>query len=611
MTGQSPYVASPDRLQQIAYGPFLRFGRYTPPATYGGEASWTGSILYICRETTTQEAPPKCRLIDEEVPTLLDGYMLDQYKLWQFWRFDLVFTLPHYEREITYQLQLGGESLEEWSFTVPGAAQDWRWTAYSCSGFSHEVDDTKFMIDDDHPLVAHLLKKHEEQALHLAFGGGDQLYNDDVFRQPRIHQWLSIPNRADRHNAVFAEDLEDEANDYFFVHYCEHFLAPSLRKMMAMIPNVMLWDDHDIFDGWGSYPEDLLNAPVFSGIFRVARRFYLLFQQHTTLQLHEDGNSDLFGGASERGPSFSFLKLVGPTVALLGVDIRAERTKERILTDGSWKMVFDKVYQLPNTVRHLIVNFTVPILYPRVPYSEWLLEMMSRMTKLAAINAILVKTNILSSLVSFQYDEPELLDDLVDHWTSECHREERRKVVEYFQQLANINRIRVTFLSGDVHCAALGRFYSHPKRPDLASDPNFMPQIITSAIINAPPPYVAINLMHTFNVAANRINRGTREKMVRFFKVKYPSEQKVLPKRNFLLVEGHEQHSLKATIYVEDGDMTLDPTPFEVYIPQLPGSGRPSTDTARGTSHPQLVRAPHITRSFDSSAESTPEGSPR
>lgn len=43
-------------------------------------------------------------------------------------------------------------------------------------------------------------------------------------------------------------------------------------------------------------------------------------------------------------------------------------------------------------------------------------------------------------------------------------------------------------MSGDVHLAAAGRLYSFPKTDRLARDPNFMPQFVSSAIVNAPPP---------------------------------------------------------------------------------------------------------------------------
>ena len=40
--------------------------------------------------------------------------------------------------------------------------------------------------------------------------------------------------------------------------------------------------DHDIFDGWGSYPPELNWCQVFTGIYGIARHFYCLFQQHST-----------------------------------------------------------------------------------------------------------------------------------------------------------------------------------------------------------------------------------------------------------------------------------------------------------------------------------------
>jgi hypothetical protein len=71
-------------------------------------------------------------------------------------------------------------------------------------------------------------------------------------------------------------------------------------------------DDHDIFDGWGSYDPGLQACPVFQGLFSVAKRFYLLFQQHTTPS-HELAVDEYIDGA--RG--FHSVKMLGPQVALL------------------------------------------------------------------------------------------------------------------------------------------------------------------------------------------------------------------------------------------------------------------------------------------------------
>lgn len=40
----------------------------------------------------------------------------------------------------------------------------------------------------------------------------------------------------------------------------------------------MIWDDHDIFDGWGSYPLNLQYSDVFQIIFERAELFYYIFQ---------------------------------------------------------------------------------------------------------------------------------------------------------------------------------------------------------------------------------------------------------------------------------------------------------------------------------------------
>lgn len=53
---------------------------------------------------------------------------------------------------------------------------------------------------------------------------------------------------------------------------------------------------------------------------------------------------------------------------------------------------------------------------------------------------------------------------------------------------------RVSFVSGDVHLAAAGRLYSFPKITHLASDPHYMPQFVSSAIVNAPPPDILVKV---------------------------------------------------------------------------------------------------------------------
>ena len=56
--------------------------------------------------------------------------------------------------------------------------------------------------------------------------------------------------------------LQAEVEEFYFSHYCKHFGREHYRDALASTPSLMIWDDHDIFDGWGSYPTKMLNCDV-------------------------------------------------------------------------------------------------------------------------------------------------------------------------------------------------------------------------------------------------------------------------------------------------------------------------------------------------------------
>jgi PhoD related phosphatase len=93
------------------------------------------------------------------------------------------------------------------------------------------------------------------------------------------------------------------------------------------------------------------------------------------------------------------------------------------------------------------------------------------------------------------------LDDLDDHYTAKTHKKERRDLVLRLQNLAAEFSVRVTILGGDVHLAACGRFYSNPKLgvPAIA-DHRYIANIISSAIVNKPPPAVRVCYSFTQNL---------------------------------------------------------------------------------------------------------------
>lgn len=131
----------------------------------------------------------------------------------------------------------------------------------------------------------------------------------------------------------------------------------------------------------------------------------------------------------------------------------------------------------------------------------------------------------------------EVLDDLDDHWTAKNHKDERRFVIEDLQDLAADKSVRITILSGDVHLAAVGQFYSNAKQK-LAKHKDFryMPNIISSAIANTPPPDLMADILNKRN-KVHHFDKETDEDMIPIFlhgvDGKPRNNKRLLPHRNW------------------------------------------------------------------------------
>lgn len=110
-----------------------------------------------------------------------------------------------------------------------------------------------------------------------------------------------------------------------------------------------------------------------------------------------------------------------------------------------------------------------------------------------------------------------MLDDLDDHYTARTHKKERTFLVHQLQALAAEFSVRISILGGDVHLAAVGRFYSNPKlNVPTIQDHRYMANIISSAIVNKPPPQAVANLLARRN-KLHHLDLDTDETLMKFF----------------------------------------------------------------------------------------------
>lgn len=79
--------------------------------------------------------------------------------------------------------------------------------------------------------------------------------------------------------------------------------------------------------------------------------------------------------------------------------------------------------------------------------------------------------------------------------------------------------MRVSFLSGDVHCASVSIFHTTKKDVEPHLDPKYMVQVVSSAIVNIPPPSAVLYAIRTLGKKRHSTlhNLDTDEELVKLF----------------------------------------------------------------------------------------------
>ena len=208
---------------------------------------------------------------------------------------------------------------------------------------------------------------------------------------------------------------------------------------------------------------------------------------------------------------------LGAHIAFLGIDARTERTRHQINYPETYDLLLNHVHhqisQAAGRIKHFILLLGVPIAYPRL---QWL-ENIFQSPLIGAIRLLNKRFGVAGGLFNNFDGNVDLLDDLDDHYTAHQHKKERKDLILRLQRLAAAHSVRVTILGGDVHLAALGRFYSNPRLELPASaDFRYIPNIVSSAITNHPPPTAVANLLARRN-KIHHLDHETDETLLNLF----------------------------------------------------------------------------------------------
>jgi hypothetical protein len=379
----------------------------------------------------------------------LDGFKAGRTDL-TLWRYDFQLKQAGSAFSASYALDA-----EKWGFAVPKAGAAPAIAYGSCNGFSS----LKLMKSTRVPdaLWDDLLQKHAKSPFHLLMLGGDQLYSDSMWEELEVlSKWAALPT-AEGVKQPASETMKRQIADFFRGLYPKRWSQKAVAQALATIPTLMMWDDHDIMDGWGSYPKELHECDVYGAIFASARETFSLYQLQNA-----PGEPHPLTLPGQK--HFTFGCRIGP-LAILALDMRSERTLSQVMGTDSWKAVFDWLDAVPASdaggPKHLFVMSSIPVVYPDF--------------------------SILENALGIFPGRQELEDDLKDHWTSVPHRQERLRMIHRLLDFSTKNQCRVTLLSGDVHVGAVGTIQSERRDSGLPA-PQVITQLTSSGIVHPAPP---------------------------------------------------------------------------------------------------------------------------
>jgi hypothetical protein len=471
------------------------------------QATWCVSALAVTEEP---EAPVlEWRMPGDAGPRRAGAPVaLLQVDRLRVWRFDMEIPLGHEAMEVTYSL--GGEF--QAAFTVPPLGRPPDCAYASCNGFSSTRDMKK--VAEKNERWTDLAARHGTRPFHLLLMGGDQVYSDSLWEVlPALKRWVGQKAKK-RRAAPFTPAMQDAVDAFFLDLYVSRWRQPEPRAVFARIPTVMMWDDHDIFDGWGSYDPDDQACEVYQGIYAIARKHFQVFQLQVA---PEDRHPCALPGQE----AFSYGHQFGE-LALAVLDMRSERSQTQVLSAGAWNAFYAWLAALQGC-RHLLVMSSIPVVHPDFGFVERMLGVFP--------------------------GRQDLEDDLRDHWLSRGHKTERLRLVHRLLDHARERACRVTILSGDVHVGAIGviesiRAIGAPENSQVIN------QLTSSGIVHPSPPGIMLHFLESVGDKTQEIDRGITTRMLEF----PGTHNRFLGTRNWLELQYDDQRRIWACWHLPPSD---------------------------------------------------------
>ena len=275
------------------------------------------------------------------------------------------------------------------------------------------------------------LQRHKHE-VDLVIAGGDQAYSDGVDTL-NIWKYLNATMRKDGERLL--PEPETMVSWYRDI-YRGYWGFEGLQRVFEEFPTYMVWDDHEIADGWGSHFFD---------------------PDH-----RQDGLAQMLPDLEERGLTYDDgLELVQRMFAAAKqVYFEYQHSHNPPTTDATYDYAFERggcaFYVLDGRGQRDIARDSYRILgreqFDR--FAGWVAALAPEETPFLFVVSAVPVLHTRSVVVSADEFVGGLGDDLRDSWEHELHDVERRALLGALFDAAD-RGIKVAIVSGDVHVSAV------------------------------------------------------------------------------------------------------------------------------------------------------------
>lgn len=360
----------------------------------------------------------QCYFSNDQDIKSADKPLHTQVRDYHYYRFEL--NLSHWQsKTINYRIGWNEHevlstrnNIKSWNFNIPKFDKQAEIAFISCSGM-HSKYPTD--IEPKYFLGWKQLLDHKPDYMILS---GDQVYADTIFKKVKNTQYF-----VDTGICLFTDD---EIDDFYLHLYIDSWSNKYMAQALAEIPNVMTWDDHDIIDGYGSYPKPYFNR---LGVFyKYSSKYFELFQIRTVKnKLLIADNS----GTSDK-KDYSQIAILCNNLYVLP-DTRSYRNWGRVMKHSQYKTIKKKLKIYKSELRIKLLAFVLPVPIAHRDYSNYFEKYTSK---------------ILDKILRFGM----ATDDLIDHWDHDYHKPEQKVIMDFIFKWGNKFEVKyLLIVSGDVH----------------------------------------------------------------------------------------------------------------------------------------------------------------